>query len=80
MALNRQDAKYAKMTMEQAYHVIMPFGKYSGRTLGEITHADLLYLDWLNGRDNLRDPLLTAVALICAERSAEIDSLVDQKD
>lgn len=28
--------------------MVMPFGKYRGRTLGWIADANILYLDWLN--------------------------------
>lgn len=53
--------------------VIVSFGKYRGKTLGEIAAADMLYLDWLNGRD-LRPPLLEAVADLCERFGHEIDA------
>jgi uncharacterized protein (DUF3820 family) len=53
------------MTIDQAEQTPMPFGKYKGQTLGAIADADVLYLDWLNGLDNLKPPLLMAVATIC---------------
>ena len=56
--------------------VVMPLGKYKGRTLGEIADEDLLSLDWLNGLEDLRPPLLQAVADICTRFSHEIDSLL----
>jgi len=56
--------------------VVMPFGKYKGRSLGEIADEDLLYLDYVNGFEDLRPPLLQAVADICARRGREIDALL----
>lgn len=57
----------------------MPFGKYKGETLGVIADNDLLYLDWLNGRE-LRGRLLTAVAEICTRRAKEIEQLLDERE
>lgn len=53
--------------------MVMPFGKYRGKTLGEIADADILYLDWLNGQEIKSPALLKAIAQICADRSHEID-------
>ena len=57
--------------------VVIPFGKYRGKSLGEIADADLLYLDWLNGLDNLKPRLMKAVADLCARRAREIDSMLE---
>jgi len=63
-----------------ANDVIMPFGKYKGKTLGEIADIDLLYLDWLNdpSRKIKSKWLILSIAEICAERAHEIDNLVDE--
>jgi len=58
--------------------VVITFGKYRGKTLGEIADADLLYLYWLNGRNGLKpERLKDAVADICNRSSREIESLID---
>lgn len=51
---------------------VMPWGKYKGRTLKEIADEDILYLDWLNGKD-LPEPFLGYVRAICKEREDEIE-------
>ena len=65
------------MNVKSAEAVVMPFGKYKGATLGEIADADVLYLDWLVGRDIRGSTLREAVAAICQDRAAEIKRLVD---
>ena len=60
--------------MRDSEDVVMPFGKHKGRTLGQIGDEDILYLDWLNGLDNLRPPLREAVADVCERRQHEIES------
>lgn len=55
----------------------MPFGKYAGRTLGDIEAEDVKYLDWLNGLSDIRDnKLVESVALLCVENAARIDAEV----
>ena len=57
--------------------VVMPFGKYKGRTLGWIADNDLLYLDWLASAEIRGHRLQQAVWDICARRAHEIRSLLD---
>jgi len=66
--------------MGDAEDYVMPFGKYKGRTLGQIGDDDILYLDWLNGLDDLSEPLMIAVADVCARRSHEIDGAIGERE
>ena len=59
---------------------VMPFGKYKGRTLGDIADDDLLYLDWLAGIELKDRRLQQAVWHICAKRTHEIESLMAGAD
>ena len=69
------------MTLDQAKRVRIQFGKYAGRTLEEIADEDVLYLDWLIGLTNLREPLKTAVGIVHEDRRAEVDQKIsDQFD
>ncbi len=68
------------MTLAQAEAVTIPFGSHKGQRLGDIAEDDLLYLDWLNGKD-IRNPIiLKAVAAICAARAAEIEQAIDARE
>jgi hypothetical protein len=50
------------MNFRQAADTIIPFGKYTGRTLDKIAETDdgLLYLDWLRG-EREKAPRMDAV-------------------
>ena len=53
-----QDAPEAKMeTVEDAAGFVITFGKYSGKTLGEIWKIDGNYIDWLWGNEKT-DPII----------------------
>ena len=53
-----QDATEVKMeTVEDAAGFVITFGKYSGKTLGEIWKTDGSYIDWLWGNDKT-DPII----------------------
>lgn len=39
----------SRMTKQEALKMTMPFGKYSGWTLGEIYTENRKYLEWLYG-------------------------------
>lgn len=60
--------------INEALDHVMRFGKHKGRVLGEIVSSDILYLDWLRGLDNLREPLDTYVRVICEEYASEIET------
>jgi exodeoxyribonuclease X-like protein/putative quorum-sensing-regulated virulence factor len=66
--------------MSEHVDTVMPFGKYKGKTLGDIADEDLLYLDWLNGGVITSERLMIAVAGICEERRREIESLIDERE
>jgi uncharacterized protein (DUF3820 family) len=51
----------APMTPERARAFALPFGKYTGTTLGEMLAIDPAYLRWLAGRDNLKPGLRRAL-------------------
>ncbi len=61
------------MNLNAAKNYVMPFGKYSGRTLEDIAAQDVLYLDWLAGL-NLYPETKDAVTLMVQEYSADIDA------
>lgn len=66
--------------MPDADDIILGFGKYKGRTLGEIADADVLYLDWLRDQQ-IRDPRLrAAINDLCDRRSHEIETLLADRD
>lgn len=53
-----QDAPEAKMeTVQDAAGFVITFGKYSGKTLGEIWKTDGNYIDWLWGNEKT-DPII----------------------
>ena len=68
------------MSLQQAEAVVMPFGKYKGRNLGEIAKIDLLYLDWLVGKDIRSDRLALALTVICEGRHREIVGRVEGRE
>ena len=49
----------------------MPFGKFKGRMLSEISDE---YLLWLMPLENLRDPLLSAIHLEADRRMAKLET------
>lgn len=53
--------------------VVMPFGKHSGKTLGDIVADDPSYLDWLRDADIRSNRLRQAVDAMCEKYAAEID-------
>jgi len=54
----------------------MPFGKHSGKTLGDILAADPSYLDWLRDAEIRSDRLREAVDAMCEKYGAEIDRAI----
>lgn len=53
-----QDAPEAKMeTVEDAAGFVITFGKYNGKTLGEVWKTDGNYIDWLWGNEKT-DPII----------------------
>lgn len=68
---NDYDGQHAKR--------VMPFGKHKGRTLGDIAEQDVLYLDWLNGRE-LHGGLQEAVRWMCEEYAREIERALDDEE
>lgn len=63
--------------MAEATDTVMPFGKYEGRTLGDIAEHDPLYIDWLSGLNDLRQPLADAVQEVADQYEAEIESALE---
>ncbi len=61
-------------------NVVIHFGKYKGKRLGEILEQDAAYLDFLNGLDDLREPLASAVADINTRCAFEIDDAIAKKE
>jgi hypothetical protein len=57
----------------------MPFGKYRGLDLSELPDD---YFNWLAGRPNLREPLLSAVVdeLRARQRNAKTENVIWQFD
>jgi hypothetical protein len=52
--------------------VVMPFGKFKGRTLGDILAERPSYLAWVQGLE-LRDKLREAVDAMCEKYDREIN-------
>lgn len=61
-----------------AENVVMPFGKYKGRTLGDIAADDVLYLDFLAGCDIKGRQLWKAIGEMCQRFAHEIDSALTE--
>ncbi len=57
--------------------VTMPFGKHSGKTLGDILAEDPSYLDWLRDADIRSAAVREAVDEMCEKYAAEIERAVD---
>lgn len=69
-----QDIDYAGH-LAKALDRHMPFGKYSGCTLGQILEMDPEYLRWLDQDANLREGTLRcAISLIAAEHADRLAS------
>jgi molecular chaperone DnaJ len=54
-------------------HTVMDFGRYEGRSLGEIARIDENYLQWLS-RMPVGRPLQREITLLLAERSAAMEA------
>ena len=62
-----QEAPQAKMeTVQDAAGFVITFGKYSGKTLGEIWKTDGNYIDWLWGNEKT-DPIIKKAINILSE-------------
>jgi len=61
-------------------NVIMPFGKYKGKQLGQILADDPLYLDWLVGAEIRSERLAFAVAEMCKKYEPEIERAMGGQD
>jgi hypothetical protein len=63
---------------------VMPFGRYTGSTLDEIAsdHEGLLWLDWMVGQPDLRDPLKSILERYVKrpDVAREIEDALDRKD
>jgi uncharacterized protein (DUF3820 family) len=59
---------------------LMPFGKYKGKTLGDICDDDVLYLDFLIGQDWLREPLKTFVSILHIANIDRIEAEMEAKE
>ena len=58
----------------------MPFGQYRGKKLREIAQIDVLYLDWLNGLPDLREPLKSAVGEMCRRNAHNIEKAIQERE
>lgn len=56
------NAAAENMTVEDARNIKVSFGKYKGKTLGELQKEDVKYLTWLH--DNSKDQLIAKAAFI----------------
>ncbi len=63
------------MTLEQARAVTMLFGKYRGKTLGQICDSHPNYIRWLDTLDNLDPRLKEAVETVANEIVDEDDDV-----
>ena len=70
--------KEARRKLSEGY--VLLFGKYAGKTLGEVVDEDVAYLDWLAGLTDLRDPLKGHVLLLCREYVEEIKSAISDRE
>ena len=60
-------------------HMVIPFGRYTGRTVGDIFNLDPAYLPWL--RDHAILPALAdAIENFCDEHCEAIAAATDQAD
>jgi uncharacterized protein (DUF3820 family) len=53
--------------------MVMPFGKHSGQTLGDILAKNASYLDWLNDGHCGQGVLAEAVKAMCEKYAPEIE-------
>lgn len=53
-----------EMSEEEASRIIVNFGKYSGKTLGEILKEDKGYLEWMIEADQTKQSLKDAIAVL----------------
>ncbi len=67
------------MTILEAEKVAMPFGVNTGRSLAEIAAADVLYLHWLAGLENLVFYTKEAVALVAQKHERAIEQALAAK-
>jgi len=63
-----------------AEDVVMPFGKYKGRTLGDIDDDDVLYLDFLAGCNIKSRRPWEAIGEMCRRFAHEIDSALAARE
>ena len=56
------NAAAENMTLEDARNIKVSFGKYKGKTLGELQNEDMRYLTWLH--DNSKDQVIVKAAFM----------------
>ena len=62
-----QDAPEAKMeTVQDAASFVITFGKYNGKTLGEIWKTDIGYIEWLDDNEKT-DPIIKKAITILSD-------------
>ena len=60
-----QEAQEVKMeTVQDAAGYVITFGKYSGKTLGEVWKTDGNYIDWLWGNDKTDPAIKKAITIL----------------
>lgn len=60
-----------EMSKEEAKRIIVNFGKYVGKTLGEILEIDKGYIEWMIGSDKTKQSLKDACAILLDMPSEE---------
>jgi hypothetical protein len=67
-----QGAAVESMSYEEAKNIKVSFGKYKGKTLGELMHEDTKYLSWLH--DKSTDSVIKGAAYIVLSHKADAQS------
>ena len=60
-----------EITKEEASRIIVSYGKYAGKTLGEILESDKKYLMWMIGQEGTKQSLKEAIAKLIDYPSEE---------
>lgn len=74
-----QQEQNETMTLEQAKNIKLSFGKYKGKTLGDLTQEDTGYCDWLFDNDKTDPVIKKALKIILDDAIAKSNQIVDAK-
>ena len=74
-----------EITKEEALRIIVSYGKYAGKTLGEILESDKKYLMWMIGQEGTKQSLKEAIAKLIdypseEEQQERLELLSDMQD